>query len=249
MDSLFCGKATGRRTCHRHVRLGGPFEPILKLKMSNPRLKDPQAIGSLPKRGPRKAALRLCGERSRSEMSERRIKKPPQAIGSLRRRGGGGWIRTIEGKASRFTVCPLWPLGYSSLFSWAEEGWSWWTDSNPRPADYKSAALPAELHQHRSFPRYSGAYYNSRKRACQPFFKKNFKRRGDGPTRRYGILNPRGSRGAPCARGSSTPATPILSWTAGRCASTAWAGMPGGTSPGSCAGWAGRRGTSRSTVF
>ena len=27
------------------------------------------------------------------------------------------------------------------------EIWSWWTDSNPRPADYKSAALPAELHQ------------------------------------------------------------------------------------------------------
>ena len=25
--------------------------------------------------------------------------------------------------------------------------WSWWTDSNPRPADYKSAALPTELHQ------------------------------------------------------------------------------------------------------
>ena len=163
---------------------------------------------------------------------------------TLLRPGGGGWIRTTEAKRNRFTVCPLWPLGNSSIFRW-----SWWTDSNPRPADYKSAALPAELHQHRSFPRYSGAYYNSRKRACQPFFKKNFKRRGDGPTRRYGILNPRGSRGAPCARGSSTPATPILSWTAGRCASTAWAGMPGGTSPGSCAGWPGRRGTSRSTVF
>ena len=29
-------------------------------------------------------------------------------------------------------------------------GWSWWTDSNPRPADYKSAALPTELHQHRT---------------------------------------------------------------------------------------------------
>ena len=26
--------------------------------------------------------------------------------------------------------------------------WSWWTDLNPRPADYKSAALPTELHQH-----------------------------------------------------------------------------------------------------
>ena len=25
--------------------------------------------------------------------------------------------------------------------------WSWWTDSNPRPADYKSAALPTVLHQ------------------------------------------------------------------------------------------------------
>ena len=25
--------------------------------------------------------------------------------------------------------------------------WSWWTDSNPRPADYKTAALPTELHQ------------------------------------------------------------------------------------------------------
>ena len=25
--------------------------------------------------------------------------------------------------------------------------WSWWTGSNPRPADYKSAALPTELHQ------------------------------------------------------------------------------------------------------
>ncbi len=43
---------------------------------------------------------------------------------------------------NRFTVCPLWPLGNSSIGNW-----SWWTDSNPRPADYKSAALPAELHQ------------------------------------------------------------------------------------------------------
>ena len=29
-----------------------------------------------------------------------------------------------------------------------EKFWSWWTDLNPRPADYKSAALPTELHQH-----------------------------------------------------------------------------------------------------
>ena len=31
--------------------------------------------------------------------------------------GGGEWIRTTEGEASRFTVCPLWPLGYSSVFN------------------------------------------------------------------------------------------------------------------------------------
>ena len=43
-------------------------------------------------------------------------------------------------RSNRFTVCPLWPLGNSSI-------WSWWTDLNPRPADYKSAALPTELHQ------------------------------------------------------------------------------------------------------
>ena len=62
--------------------------------------------------------------------------------------GGGGWIRTTEAKRNRFTVCPLWPLGNSSKYAlFLKEVWSWWTDSNPRPADYKSAALPAELHQ------------------------------------------------------------------------------------------------------
>ena len=28
------------------------------------------------------------------------------------------------------------------------KGWSWRWDLNPQPADYKSAALPIELHQH-----------------------------------------------------------------------------------------------------
>ena len=31
----------------------------------------------------------------------------------------------------------------SGLFTW-----SWWPDLNRRPADYESAALPTELHQH-----------------------------------------------------------------------------------------------------
>ena len=30
--------------------------------------------------------------------------------------GGGWWIRTTESIANRFTVCPLWPLGKSSVF-------------------------------------------------------------------------------------------------------------------------------------
>ena len=31
--------------------------------------------------------------------------------------GGGWWIRTTEGVASRFTVCPLWPLGKSPIYN------------------------------------------------------------------------------------------------------------------------------------
>ena len=40
------------------------------------------------------------------------VKKPLLQV------GGGGWIRTTEAKRNRFTVCPLWPLGNSSVFSW-----------------------------------------------------------------------------------------------------------------------------------
>ena len=42
--------------------------------------------------------------------------------------GGGGWIRTTEARSSRFTVCPLWPLGNSSVFSCSTLStalWSW----------------------------------------------------------------------------------------------------------------------------
>ena len=70
--------------------------------------------------------------------------------------GRGRWIRTIESSANGFTVRPLWPLGNpstSSLFCWSYikpnlymqanfTNWSWWRESNPQPADYKSAALP-----------------------------------------------------------------------------------------------------------
>ena len=59
--------------------------------------------------------------------------------------GGGRWIRTIEVTDNRFTVCPLWPLGNSPKYKLRlapQFLWSWWTESNHQPADYKSAALP-----------------------------------------------------------------------------------------------------------
>ena len=80
---------------------------------------------------------------TRSESYQKQRKSPKAFTLEL---GGGRWIRTTEGIASRLTVCPLWPLGNSPIFIGCS-GWSWWTDSNPRPADYKSAALPTELHQ------------------------------------------------------------------------------------------------------
>ena len=36
------------------------------------------------------------------------------------------------------------PLIYMGIGDWK---WSWREESNPRPADYKSAALPTELRQ------------------------------------------------------------------------------------------------------
>ena len=38
------------------------------------------------------------------------------------------------------------PFGHSGTYPY--EVWSWRRDLNPQPADYKSAALPIELHQH-----------------------------------------------------------------------------------------------------
>ena len=66
--------------------------------------------------------------------------------------GGRGWIRTIE--VERQQIYSLPPLATRELSHIKLESdldaywWSWWTDLNPRPADYKSAALPTELHQH-----------------------------------------------------------------------------------------------------
>ena len=48
--------------------------------------------------------------RNRRKSGNLSTKKPTfQSV--VIKNGGGRWIRTIESCASRFTVCPLWPLG------------------------------------------------------------------------------------------------------------------------------------------
>ena len=99
--------------------------------------------------------------------------------------GGGGWIRTIEAEATDLQSAPFDhsgtpPYGSQSCVSYvnrlphlrrrAMPVWSWQTDLNPRPADYKSAALPTELRQHSR--RLTRIYYKREGRVCQAFFEK-----------------------------------------------------------------------------
>ena len=54
--------------------------------------------------------------RRRQILSLVRLPIPPHPHFTLYIVGGGWWIRTTESNANRFTVCPLWPLGKSSVF-------------------------------------------------------------------------------------------------------------------------------------
>ena len=66
---------------------------------------------------------------------------------------GRGGFEPPKAYASRFTVCPLWPLGYlpepagmamrnlSSKEAFPQN-WRWREDLNPRPTAYKAVALP-----------------------------------------------------------------------------------------------------------
>ena len=80
--------------------------------------------------------------------------KVPRKEGQYTQRyaiGGRGWIRTTEAEATDLQSAPFGHSGTLPFICFSifilKQYWSWWTDSNPRPADYKSAALPTELHQ------------------------------------------------------------------------------------------------------
>ncbi len=61
----------------------------------------------------------------------------------LKRSGGQGRIRTFEGDSRQiYSLIPLTAREPTHI-----KCWSWRRASNPRPADYKSAALPTELRQ------------------------------------------------------------------------------------------------------
>src|SRR5215475_15461521 len=64
------------------------------------------------------------------------------------RSGGGRWIRTTEGISRQiYSLLPLATRAFLQIFVEAKVCWSWRWDSNPRPPDYKSGALPVELRQ------------------------------------------------------------------------------------------------------
>ena len=67
---------------------------------------------------------------------------PLSYLGMFCLHGGERRIRTFEGFSRQiYSLIPL--------TAWVSPpGWSWQWDSNPQPADYKSAALPIELRQH-----------------------------------------------------------------------------------------------------
>ena len=50
-------------------------------------------------------------------MNSTKLKIPLTFVNRIFDFGGGWWIRTTEGIASRFTVCPLWPLGKSPKYT------------------------------------------------------------------------------------------------------------------------------------
>ncbi len=107
-----------------------------------------------PVGAPAKPPFGFAGRGGAREQSE---SLPPGGMGDL---SGADfaptWWRRMDSNHRRqsqqiYSLSPLatWVLLHIQL---GGRRWSWWTDSNPRPADYKSAALPAELHQHRSLP-------------------------------------------------------------------------------------------------
>ena len=99
---------------------------------------------------------------------------------------------------------------------------SWWTDSNPRPADYKSAALPTELYQQGMVFSTGDDYHSKPHSICQHYFSSGGSFSNESGRTWQGVPEERGRlpparRGGPAAdahrgarRDRDAPAAPAL---------------------------------------
>ena len=87
--------------------------------------------------------------------------------------GGRGWIRTIEARSNRFTVCPLWPLGNSPIFGFVVDG----AGGRTRTPDL---LITNQLLYQLSYTSlrmcHNNDYYNTRYDKCQALEKRNSKK-------------------------------------------------------------------------
>ena len=91
---------------------------------------------------------------------------------------GRGWIRTIEARSNRFTVCPLWPLGNSPILNFKGNG----AGGRTRTPDLLiTNQLLYQLSYTSNFSLLcrllpdDSIYYITSQTICQAFFSKNFK--------------------------------------------------------------------------
>src|SRR5215468_5566591 len=101
----------------------------------------------------------LEGWRSTAELFPRASRPISPLRASLVGRGG---FEPPKAFASRFTVCPLWPLGYLPESWLMDHRWRWREDLNPRPTAYKAVALPLSYASSRKTSRYWRAIDKSR---------------------------------------------------------------------------------------
>ena len=128
-DSPGCGRATAVAAVHRTVAKSCLSNPVIATEIQKRPIQPDwsfmvgeDGFASLRRsHGGCNSPLDCCQEPPFESGNCNGNTKKTNPIG-LVFHGGGGRIRTIEAKRSRFTVCPLWPLGNSPIFIWLD--WS-----------------------------------------------------------------------------------------------------------------------------
>ena len=82
----------------------------------------------------------------------------------------------VPAPKQKFSPCFTQMSGYCAVKNLRNTKKSWRRDSNPRPADYKSAALPAELRQQYESPRCHTYHYSCPDTLQPPIVRNKFKK-------------------------------------------------------------------------